>query len=69
MSCRERTAGARGMPYVSLYQIRCPIKSTYTIIPANITLAIIPATVDKRAPFSVYLVFVTLAAMKYTLMV
>ena len=39
------------------------------IIPARPTLAAIPAKVDKSAPASVYLVFVTFAARKYTLMV
>ena len=36
----------------------------YTIIPARITLAIIPTTVESMAPASVYRVLVTLAAIK-----
>lgn len=41
----------------------------HPIHPASTTLATVPARVASRAPVRVYLVFVTFAARKYTLMV
>ena len=41
----------------------------FYILPARKTLAMIPASVATNAPVSVYPVFFTFAAIKYTLMV
>lgn len=48
-----------------LFNTRCPVY----IAPASTALAASPANVANSAPVSVYLVFVTFAVIKYTLIV
>ena len=66
----QKTAPHYGVPfsfyygYLFILSQQHRLAYGYTIIPARIILAMIPASVDSSAPLRVYLVFVTFAARK-----
>lgn len=66
----QKTAPHYGVPFsfyhgfLFILSQQCHLAYGYTIIPASIILATIPASVDNNAPLRVYLVLVTFAARK-----